>query len=321
MTLMKTPRRWFMQADTAINPFLCHADNGTPGEAAGGGAAGAGAGAGAGEQGTDAKPAARGPAAIAAAAEAAAPAGAETPADNTNKLTDAPKFGDFDTAVLPENLRGETPEATLALIAPALKGYRDTQAARGKVPEKADGYETLKLSEGASKVFNTEGDDPALKIAREVAHKAGLPQGEFQSVIGGILDKMVDDGLIEPPIDPLAEAKLLGDGDATKGAARAKLVDERIARMKAEDNLDDGVATELELLASTHQGVLAFEYLMGKTREKSTAAMGDTGANAGAVTVDDVKAAMRDERYDTTSPNYDKAFREKWDKLNREMSS
>lgn len=244
-------------------------------------------------------------------------AGKETGTDD--KFQGAPKFGDFDSALIPEHLRGATAEETLSKLYPAYKGMRDESAKAGKAPEKPEDYEPLKLSDESSKIYGDLKDDPVIQAAAKHAHAAGLPQDKFQQVMGGIMDDLVKSGLVEPTINPNDEwAKLQKeDPNATQTVQKMSAF---LENAKTVDKVPQDVLDELETMTSTASGIKALSYMQGKMGEQTTQ-MNNTGEGGGAVTKESIREMMKDPRYNTRDPKYDKDFRARADKLNREINS
>ena len=227
--------KWFMQADTAINPFLCCAEgDGGEGDAGSGGGEGEGEGQGDGAAGTgdgdDKGAGGKG------ADDSLGARFKQKQADDDKKKSsvdkvDPPKEGQFDLAQVPEAYRGKDADETLGKVFGKLKEYETAAEARGKAPERAEDY-PLKLDDKTAKFFNVE-SDPAIAEARKWALGKGMGTNEFQETFGGLLKHLADNGMVEEPIDIDAEVEKLGEdgpklyGDAEGYIARqeAKLRD------------------------------------------------------------------------------------------------
>lgn len=226
---------------------------------------------------------------------------------------EAPKFGDFDSSVLPPEMRAESAEGTLANLYSSWKGYRDKQASGASKPEKADEY-AVELSDKAKGVYADLDQDPALKTARDIAFEAGLDTETFSKVIGGVMNKWAEDGLIVPTIDPETEFKSFGLSDelAAKEVLKANEFQERFSKTAKPEGMADkdwsALMTEMELIRGTARGVQLINLLAGKIGESTLTDLNDPSLSGGK-TMDDYRKMVRDPRHSTSSPQYDPAYR------------
>ncbi|MEO0606607.1 MAG: hypothetical protein AAFY82_00140 [Pseudomonadota bacterium] len=237
---------------------------------------------------------------------------------------DAPKFGDFDTSVLPEGMRGETAEQTLEKLYGSWKGFRDKDATAEKAPEKSDGY-TIELSDKAKEFFPDLENDDVYKMARDIAHGAGMPQSAFQSVIGGLMEKLGESGLLQPVIDPVKELEALSSDpkEAAKIATSVKDFQERLEANGKPEGMDTetwkGLMGEMELIRGTGRGIQLLNFFQSQMGEKGVT-LTDTPGAGGAVTLEEATKRMRDPRYRTDNAQYDPAFRKETDNLMKQLT-
>lgn len=309
--------RYRMMNQTGLFSLLCSASDGSDDGGGGGGSGGADGADGGSDGGDDG--ATGGRKSIAAHAREAAGGGKDGGSDGGDGGGDgggdAPKFGDFDTSVLPSNLRGETAEETLAKIFPAWKGLRDSMAQQSKAPANATDYEPIELSENAKGLMGDLSQDPAMQIAAKVAHASGLSQEQYQQVVGGMIEAFGDAGMIVPLATPAEEIeKLGGDEQALKLGTQAETFIETLARAQG---APDGLKKELTMLSMTAEGVKTLNWIENQLGEKTTTITDNPGG--GATTKEDVLKMMQDDRYDTESPKYDKKFRAQVDQLGAQL--
>lgn len=284
-----------------------------PGAGAGDGGAGAGAGAGAGS-GSGGGAAPGGAAAAAAALAGQGNGGASGGASGDGAPGGAPggQGGGAPAAYLPEGItddfKGASDKDTIDKLWSFVNGAE-------KPPAKADGYE-LKLDEALTKRFGDMKDDPALQAFREVAHDVKLTNTQFNDVFSKFYTKLAEKGLIEAPIDGYDELdKLAPKGvDQVRGRAeaaqRTNAVVANLNGMVQRGNLTKAESEMFMALAARAEGVVALEKFMKGRGEHGIQVGGQPG---GGRTLEDVKADMRDPRYDSLSPKFDQAFRDRID--------
>lgn len=95
-----------------------------------------------------------------------------------------------------------------------------------RAPEKPDGYK-LALPEEFTKRFGDLSGDEVLPIWRQVAHKNGLTDQQFNGAISELYAELSDKGLIDEPIDVMAKLEKLapkhGDPVTRKAQASARI--------------------------------------------------------------------------------------------------
>jgi hypothetical protein len=267
-----------------------------------GGAAGAGAGA----------PAAGGLAAAAAAAAAAA--GGGTPGAGDGGAGGPPAAQNNGSLYFPDGMpdtyRGTTVNETIDKLWGDING-------RPKPPAKPEEYK-LELSPELQKKFGDLTDDKVLPIWRETAHELGLNDAQFQGAFVKLYDKMEKAGLIEQAPDYAAEFEKLQPktGDTrTRAVAAMNRVNDATAFVKGLETRAGFGKQHLAMLASlveTAAGVETIEGIMKLTSSPGIVG-GGTAGDGGVYGWDAATKDMADERYSTSSPKHDPAFRKSVD--------
>lgn len=123
---------------------------------------------------------------------------------------------------LPETLagfKGANDRETIEKLAGHLKDAP-------RPPSKPDGYK-VELPAEFTKRFGDLAKDPVLPIWREVAHKNGLSDAQFNGAISELYAKLSEEGLLDEPIDVMAELDKLapkhGDPVQRKAQASARI--------------------------------------------------------------------------------------------------
>lgn len=240
-------------------------------EGVGGGGApgGAGAPAGGGTQNAGAQSA--GPDLVKAAAEAGAGAQSGSGSGGNSQAAAAAAYW---PEGLPETLsgfKGANDRETIEKLAGHL---RDAP----KPPGKPEEYK-LALPEAFTKRFGDLSKDEVVPIWRQVAHKNGLNEAQFNGAIAELYSELSTKGLLDEPIDVMAELDKLAPkhGDPVQRKAQAS------ARINGVANTINGMVTRQVLsrsegnivmaLAATAEGVT--------TLEKVFKAMGEHGLQGG----------------------------------------
>lgn len=144
-----------------------------------------------------------------------------------------------------------------------LRSERDTlkqqveqgKPAEGKVPEKPEDYTFEKPEEFSRELAD---DDPLLTGFKQIAHKHGIGQEQFQAVAADYL-KMAEEQL-GPPIDPKQEREKLGPNADTILQANAQFFDSMVDA----GDLSQEEHDEIMAIGETAAGVKA----LNKIREK-----------------------------------------------------
>lgn len=219
--------------------------------------------------------------------------------------------GAFDLALLPEDMRGATPDETLGKLFPKFKEFSDKEAARGAVPTRQEDY-PIELDADTAKLFPDLANDPAMEIARKWALENKMPANEFKGTIGGLLTALAKGGVMGDAIDPDAEMTALGGGEKAEG--RVTAAENFITRLETTDKAPASVINEAKLMMATASGVEMLEWIQARSGEQGIDPPGD-GGRKGALTAADIKDMRKDERYRTDSDKYDPAFRKRTDDL------
>lgn len=279
---------------------------------AGGGAGGGGAegGAGGGSGGGAGGSASEGGTPLAKAAQAAA--GGEGGADGQgdDKGGGDPAAGPYRPEGLGDEFVGESDRETIDRLFGKVKGLPQP-------PESADKYE-LDLPEEMAKKFGDLTNDKVLPLWRETAHELGLSNDQFQGAFSKLYERMMDQGLIDAPIDPAAEFRALAPNERdpsraeAAGAQRVNDVIAGISQLEAGKVISEAFADRLAGLAKDADGVKGLEALLARGSDGTTGVK--TGGERGQVrSLDAIRADMRDPRYDSTTAHFDKRFRERVD--------
>jgi hypothetical protein len=147
-----------------------------------------------------------------------------------------------------------------------------------KAPAKPDDYK-LALPEAFTKRFGDLSKDPVVPIWRQVAHKSGLSDAQFNGAITELYSELSTQGLLDEPIDVMAELDKLAPkyGDPVQRKAQAS------ARINGVANTINGLVTRQVLSRSEGNIVLAMaataEGVM--TLEKLFKSMGEHGLQGG----------------------------------------
>jgi hypothetical protein len=173
-------------------------------------------------------------------------------------------------------------EGTKAIKGADLKAHLDDLTAfkaseesrRAAVPEKADGYELklpadFKLGEGEA--FEIDQNDPMFAFGREVAHKAGLDQAGFESLVGMYAQMKVAES---KELNTAVEAQLKALG--ANGQQRREAVN---TFLTAKLGKDAGAIFEHVLMTKT--GVEAVERLMRMVSGGGMPAVSGAGRETG----------------------------------------
>ncbi|MFP4539147.1 MAG: hypothetical protein ACLFPA_12705, partial [Dichotomicrobium sp.] len=169
---------------------------------------------------------------------------------------------------LPESLagyKGENDRETIDKLTAALK---DQPAA----PEKPEGYQ-LDLPKEFTDKYGDLSEDEVLPIWREIAHKQGMSNAQFNGAIAELYQQLNDKGILQEPIDPQAEmAKLAPKGaDPVQGKAQAaqriRAVSDQIEGLVSRgvlSRVEGNIATSL---AADAAGVMTLEKLLARGGE------------------------------------------------------
>jgi hypothetical protein len=123
---------------------------------------------------------------------------------------------------LPEplaGLKGQTDRETIDKLAGELKGLP-------RAPAKPEDYKVA-LPEAFTKRYGDLGNDEVMPIWRQVAHKNGLSEAQFNGAISELYQALSEKGLIDEPLDVGAEFEKLmpkhGDPVSRKAQASGRI--------------------------------------------------------------------------------------------------
>ncbi len=156
---------------------------------------------------------------------------------------------------VPKHLRGKDDKATIKKLLGAYKGLR----AKGVVPKDVADYK-LTLPENVAGLIDetSEEDKPLFDEIKNLAKEHGLSTQQYDGLIGGLIGKFEEMGLIEKPIDPAEHFKVIGEGDEKRGKKIAEVVNNWITGMGRKEILDEKEVAEAKIMAGTDQGVRVF---------------------------------------------------------------
>lgn len=237
---------------------------------------------------------------------------------------------------LPDHLFGKDEKDTIDRLLGAYKGARGSLGERGALPDKPDGYR-LEASEKLKPYVENFDKDPVFAATREIFHKAGITDKQFNAVVGPWLEKLIDGGLVDAPVDVQAQLMSLAPAsaatldDAGKKAEATKRINANLAWVDTAKlqgtfpTVDDGRGGKASpvadffaaALASDPRAHAAIEWLRGGS-EQTRPAMPGGQAPAG-VTQEGLAARINDPRNDPRSQKFDRTFAEETDRLTRQM--
>jgi hypothetical protein len=269
-----------------------------------GGAAGASADNGGADNGADGG-------ANADAADATGDAGGADGADRGDKGAD--QGGDVPARYEPEgvdpNDLGETDQETIDKLLKRQKGLREELAKKPGAPKTADDYPAIEFDEAYSSAFGDPKDDDLMKLVRDTAHKHGLSADAYQGFVRDVLQGAAESGVLERPLDLKGEIERAG-GQAAYDE-QVQTLGAKIDGFKGQGKLTEQGAAELKPLLVTAGGQEALKFMFGAMAERGVQVAPGESAGGEFATMEQVKAAMSDPRYDTTSLKYDAAYVEK----------
>jgi hypothetical protein len=235
--------------------------------------------------------------------------------------------------IAPE-LIGKSNNETIDNLLKINKGFRDAQATRGNVPQKADAYAIGEIPAPLAKKLGGDlAKDPALGAFREVAHELGITDKQFSGLMPKLLERFDKLGLVpdSAAFDPETQiGELEKDHQAIADPRERRVAAaKRIPEVKAKlDNLlaakviDKGEHGELMGLLPQAKTFRLLEKIVGRfTQADGSINPGSGGSGAAGVSEADITARRMDPKYDTRSPKYDANFREETDRLWREFTA
>lgn len=224
---------------------------------------------------------------------------------------------------LADHLFGKDDRGTIDNLMKENKGFRDAQAkGRPNVPDKPDAY-AFNWSDKVKGVGGVDQNDKVLGEFRRIAHEHGYTQAQVDA-IPKIFDYMVDQGLIEKPLDTaellrgLAPEGFRGSPDELerRGGARLLTAETWINQLTPQQGFDDGMKTEMRLLTTSKSGIQVIETLMKAGINPSVSAGGEKAAG---ISKQDLDARVADPRNSTFAPEYNEAFAQETRELFKKM--
>jgi hypothetical protein len=216
---------------------------------------------------------------------------------------------------IPAHLRDEDPAKFAAKVAEDWKRQRDEIGKRGAPPKDPAGY-TFKPSDKVAPFVPKLENDPVFLAFRDQAHKTGMAPGQFQDLVSGFYETLVEKGVLAKPYNPGAERRAyLGEqasgmtDEQTIEAMRPHIASAEgfLNGLKRNGTLTAESVKALEPLLETHVGLRALAGLRGAMGGRGLQPGGDAGS-AGGVTRTELQARMRDPRNDRSSGKYDAKF-------------
>jgi ABC-type transporter Mla MlaB component len=159
------------------------------------------------------------------------------------------------------DLKGENDRETIDKLTAKL------QEQQTAAPESSDKYE-LALPEAFTNKFGDLSDDEVLPIWREIAHKQGLSNEQFNGAIAELYEQMSEKGILDDPIDIDAEFAKLAPKTAdpvqakAQGAQRIRAVGDQVSGLVKRGVLNQTEGNIVTSLAATAEGVIALEKIM-----------------------------------------------------------
>lgn len=214
---------------------------------------------------------------------------------------------------LPDHLVGATDTATIDALFKAYSGARTELSTRGGAPDSVDAYALSFADDAPDHVKAITADDPAIKLARDLALKHKMSPVQF-GFVTDFLGEATRAGMIDAPLDLKAEMMAFGGEDAFEKARGA--IKAQVETLKTRGLVGDAEMAEFEMITSTAAGLK----LVAALRSEGPSALNVDGGNrVSGLTFDDVEARMNDPRYSTRSPKYDAAFRDQTSQMLKEL--
>lgn len=235
----------------------------------------------------------------------------------------------FDAAALyskfavPDGMKGTNWEEATGKLYEGWKGLRDKTAAFAP-PKDAASY-TFEPGDPIKPYFK-KGDDPIMSLARETAHKLGMPDTMFGPFINQLFGTAAEKGLLPQPYSPQKEIEAIGKlvapqlaGPERDNAIKAAITEAEAFAPAFADHLklSTPAKTLLGQLAQEAGGVELLRALKAANPNVSVQVGGQPQQQG--YTRADYDKDVADPRYSPFSGKYDKAFREGVDAKAREL--
>lgn len=218
---------------------------------------------------------------------------------------------------LGETFRGKNDKETIDKLAGHLSGLP-------QAPKEAKEY-AFKPSEKLAPFFGQEKDNQVLDAFRDVAHKHGLGQQQFEGVINEFYGNLMEKGLIQSPVSLDAEFQQLGgsSGDPAtqiaKGKERVLALEGGIDALAGKKLISEDQAGVLKNLAMKANEVVALERLLSVIPAAKGPQNGGQPGNTG-MSKADVLKRMQDPRYMFNSGQFSQAFYDETDRLYEQVA-
>lgn len=260
-------------------------------------------------------PAAAPPAAAASladlAARAAQPASAQPNGQDNGGQQQAPPPVNNGQSYLPsglaETFRGTTDKETIDKLA-------DAVSKMPKAPASSKDYKFEPPPEFTAK-FGDMKNDPVMPIYRDIAHKLGLDNTQFQSIVTELHNGMEKAGLLEaaPDYNAMMETLAPKEGDQkhrmVAAANRVNAITNFIKAQEARGGITKAEAAKLGVMTYDAETVMAFEKVLKLIPGEHGLQFGGQGAGNSGYSWEAADTDMADPRYSSTSPKYDAKFR------------
>jgi hypothetical protein len=217
---------------------------------------------------------------------------------------------------LPENMRGPTAEETLKKVLPSWKGYHQAHTSREPALSKPEDLVLDIANEKAKPFFDAK--SPMATAFAKAAVEAGLGKTQAGKLANAVMGQLAEGGHLAEQFDVKANvqsiARVLGHTEMNDAAKTAIQQFETESLAWAENTatqlkLSDTAKLELESLVLTPGGVEIIKALRAQTGQ-GFALGGQAATN---MTKEQVLAMINDERYNSNSPKFDRAFRKQAD--------
>ena len=244
-------------------------------------------------------------------------------AGNADNAEGASQGGDVPARYEPEgvdpNELGATDQETIDKLLKRQKGLREELAKKPGAPKTADEYPAIEFDEAYSSAFGDPKDDDLMKLVRDTAHKHGLSADAYQGFVRDVLQGAAEGGVLERPLDLKGEIERAG-GQAAYDE-QVQTLGAKIDGFKGQGKLTEQGAAELKPLLVTAGGQEALKFMFGAMAERGVQIEPGKSAGGEFATMEQVRSAMNDPRYDTTSLKYDAAYVEKVREAHKRLST
>ncbi|MFK8250193.1 hypothetical protein [Ancylobacter terrae] len=156
-------------------------------------------------------------------------------------------------------------------------------------------------------------DDPLYASARDAALKHGIPPKAFGAFLTDVFGPALANGVLPPPFNPQKQMEAWGQSlGITDKTELARQHGDRVAfasGLGKQLGLSDAGQVELDVLTDTAAGLEVIDKLRGLLDGDGIGVSAEAQASPGRDTPASLRAAMKDPRYDSSSPKYDETYR------------